>query len=84
MANLMIRDVDDALKQALVEEARRSNRSLNAQVLSVLQAHVEERRRRARMAGARGRAEEFREALCARHGLLSDSAEDIRQDRESR
>ena len=41
MAQLIVRNIDEAVKQALAERARRKGRSMEAEVREILQAAVE-------------------------------------------
>ena len=61
--NLTVRNVPDKIYKTLKEEARRNRRSLNAQILVILEAWAEETERRRRMRDLRGEMDLFAASL---------------------
>lgn len=53
MAQLIVRNIDEAVKQALAERAKRKGRSMEAEVREILQAAVESGDRQAIGLGSR-------------------------------
>ena len=78
MASLTVKDLPDPVYEELKGAARSEGRSLNGYIISLLQAHAEERARRKQMRQAR---EEFRRFL-ASLPKMEDSTPLIREDRD--
>jgi plasmid stability protein len=78
MANALVRDLDDQVYERLKARAAGNNRSLEAELRAILVAASKQVSR----AEARTRAAEMRQRLSGRPH--SDSAELIREDRDSR
>jgi plasmid stability protein len=78
MATALVRDLDDTAYERLKARAAGNNRSLEAELREILLAAS----RQVSMAEARTRAAELRELLSGR--IHSDSAELIREDRDTR
>lgn len=78
MANILVRNVPESLVNALKKRARENRRSLQQEVLSILEgAYIEsETRSPAEIAAA------VRSWLSSRGRTFSDSTELIREDRE--
>jgi plasmid stability protein len=84
MPNLTVRNIPKAVYALLKREAKRRNRSLNAEVLAILADKAEMARRRARAAKAMAEIDRIREEIARTHPLQVDSADLIREDRDSR
>ena len=79
MANILVRGLAEETKRALKERAARNHRSLQQEVLAILEdAATDAARRQA----AYERAEETRRRLVESSRVFSDSTELIREDRE--
>ena len=78
MANALVRDLDDQVYERLKARAVGNNRSLEAELREILVAASKQ----VSMAEARARAAEIRQRLSGRSH--SDSAELIREDRDTR
>ena len=78
MADLLVRNVPDALLQRLKAQAERNGRSMQKEALAVLEAGTQ-----LTMAEWLERADAFR-AKAKSWGYLGDSTEMIREDRDSR
>ena len=78
MANLAIKDLPNPVHTELKKAAREQGQSLNAHVISLLEASVAERRRRQRMRDGRDTFRSFVASLPP----LGDSTELIREDRD--
>jgi plasmid stability protein len=78
MANLAIKDLPDPVHAELKKAAREHGQSLNAHIISLLEASVEERHRRQRMRAGRDVFRRFVASLPP----MGDSAELIREDRD--
>ena len=78
MANALVRDLDDQVYKRLKARAVGNNRSLEAELREILVAASKQ----VSMAEARARAAEIRQRLSGR--THSDSAELIREDRDTR
>ncbi len=78
MANALVRDLDDQVYERLKARAVGNNRSLEAELRAILVAASKQ----VSMAEARARAAEIRQRLSGR--THSDSAELIREDRDTR
>ena len=79
MANISLRDVPDELYQQLKEMAERERRSVNQQILVLLERSVRLHQRPA--AEVWERIERRREVIRARAGVTPDAAELIAEDR---
>ncbi|MGA8346774.1 MAG: hypothetical protein WB773_03045 [Isosphaeraceae bacterium] len=78
MANALVRNLDDQVYERLKARAVGNNRSLEAELREILVAASKQ----VSMAEARARAAEIRQRLSGR--THSDSAELIREDRDTR
>jgi hypothetical protein len=78
VAVLTVKALPDAIYEQLKEAARAEGRSLNAYVIALFQASVEEQNRRRRMREKRGEFRRFLETLPA----MDDSTPLIREDRD--
>jgi plasmid stability protein len=79
MAEVRVRNLKDDVKLMLRDQARHRGQNLEAYLRAVLEeAAVRPRRELA------GRLEAFRAGVEREHGLLSDSAAGIREDRDAR
>ncbi len=78
MANALVRDLDDQVYERLKARAVGNNRSLEAELREILVSASKQ----VSMAEARARAAEIRQRLSGR--THSDSAELIREDRDTR
>jgi plasmid stability protein len=78
MANLTIKKLPDPLYRQLKKYAQRQGRSLNAQVIHILQSDVSEREKFEKMR----QSNQELERLVASLSPMSDSAPLIREDRE--
>jgi plasmid stability protein len=78
MANLTIKKLPDPLYRQLKKYAQRQGRSLNAQVIHILQADVSEREKFEKMR----QSNKDLEQLIASLPPMSDSTSLIREDRE--
>ena len=78
MANALVRDLDDQVYERLKARAVGNNRSLEAELREILVAASKQ----VSVAEARARAAEIRQRLSGR--THSDSAELIREDRDTR
>ena len=84
MPNLTLRRIPKDVYKRLKETARRHHRSLNAEILAILNDEDGWTRRRLRMAAVLPEIDRIREEIAKKHGILSDSTELIREDRDSR
>ncbi len=78
MANALVRDLDDQVNERLKTRAAGNNRSLEAELREILVAASKQ----VSMTEARARAAEMQQRLMGR--THSDSAELIREDRDTR
>ena len=76
MAQVLVRDLDDAVVERLKERARGNDRSLQKETKAILEAAATT----LTMAEARQKSDEWHRRLAGRR--FSDSAELIREDRE--
>lgn len=79
MANLSLRDVPDDLYQQIKEIAERERRSINQQIVVLLEHSVQQHKRP--KAEVLQRIDRRREAIAARVGIMPDSTEQIAEDR---
>ena len=82
MANISLRDVPEELYQQLKEMAERERRSVNQQILVLLERSVWQQK--IPKAKVWEQIDRQREAIKARAGITPDSAELIAEDRWSR
>lgn len=82
MANISLRDVPDELYQQLKEMAERERRSVNQQILVMLERSVRQQKRPTDEVWEQ--IDRQREAIRARVGITPDSAELIAEERWSR
>ena len=78
MPDVLIRDVPDGVIEALKRRARSHHRSLQGELLSLLEEATAENAERSPAAIAA----RVREALAARGGTFTDSTPMVREDRE--
>lgn len=79
MANLSLRDVPDYLYQQIKEIADRERRSVNQQIVVLLERSVQQLKRP--KADVLERIDQRREAIAARVDVMPDSTEQIAEDR---
>lgn len=79
MANLSLRDVPDYLYQQIKEIADRERRSINQQIVVLLEQSVHQRKRP--KADVLERIDRRREAIATRVDVMPDSTEQIAEDR---
>lgn len=84
MPNLTVRRIPKDLYKRLKQTAKRNHRSLNAEILATLADEDGWVRRRLQIEAALPEIDRIREEIAKKHGILSDSAELIREDRDSR
>lgn len=80
MANVSLRDVPEELYQQLKQMAEQERRSINQQILILLERSIAARETSAELWE---RIDRRREAIYQREGLISDSAQLIAEDRQS-
>ncbi|UFP93139.1 FitA-like ribbon-helix-helix domain-containing protein [Gloeobacter morelensis] len=80
MVNISLRDIPDDVYEQIKQMAGRERRSINQQILVLLEQATRRHRRPA--ASVLEQIDRQREAIVARIGLLPDSTEDIAEDRE--
>ena len=76
--NITVKNVPEAVYRTIKQEAEQQGRSLNTQIIQVLQTEATEVQRRRNFRKARNELEKFAASL----GPLEDSAPLIREDRE--
>lgn len=76
--NITLKNVPEAVYREMKREAKQQGRSLNAQIIRVLESDTAELERRRRLPGLRKELNRFAESLPP----LEDSAPLIRQDRQ--
>lgn len=81
MANVSLRDVPEELYQQLKQMAEQERRSINQQILILLERSIAVREKPS--AELWERIDRRREAIYQREGLISDSAQLIAEDRQS-
>lgn len=79
MVNLSLHDVPDELYQQIKEMAERESRSVNQQIMVLLERSVQQHRRP--KAEVWERIDQRREAIAARVGIMPDSTELLADDR---
>lgn len=79
MANFSLRDVPDELYQQIKEIAERERRSVNQQIMVLLERAVQQQKRPS--ADLLEQIDRQREAIAARVGIMPDSTEFIAEDR---
>ena len=84
MPNLTVRNIPPKLYRSLQQNAKRSGRSLNAEILALLADEDAWNRRRWQLAEAIPRLAISRKELAKKYPKLRDSAASIREDRDSR
>lgn len=82
MANISLRDVPEELYQQLKEIAERERRSVNQQILVLLERSIRQQKRPA--VEVWEQIDYQREAIRVREGITPDSADLIAEDRWSR
>ncbi len=76
--NLTVKNIPDTVYEAIKKEAKRHRRSMNAEIIQVLEAEADEAKRRRQLSTLRKELERFSETLPP----LDDSTPLIRRDRE--
>jgi hypothetical protein len=76
--NLTLKNIPDPVYQTIKKEAKRNRRSLNAEIIQVLETEAEEAKRRRQLSTLRKALERFSGTLPP----LDDSTPLIRRDRE--
>ena len=84
MPNLTVRNIPKSAYAELRQDAEENRRSLNAEVLKLLSDKAEMNRRRRQAAKVILRLRKARKEIAGQHPHLPDSAELIREDRETR
>jgi hypothetical protein len=79
MTNLSLRDVPDELYQQIKEMAEHERRSINQQILVLLERAVQQQQRP--NPDVLKRIDRQREVIAARIGIIPDSTEQIAEDR---
>ncbi len=79
MPNLSLRDVPDDLYRQIKEIAERDRRSINQQILVLLEQAVRQQKRP--KIDVLNRIDRQREAIAAREGTIPDSTEQLTEDR---
>ncbi len=80
MANLYVREIPDDIYKALKEEAAKDRRSVNQEVVWILQEYLSKSKKD--QWDLRAAIDQRREELAREKGLLADSSLLIREDRE--
>jgi len=80
MANLSLRDVPEELYQQIKEIAARERRSVNQQIVVLLERAVQQQKRP--LAEVLERIDRRREAIAAKVDIMPDSTEQIAEDRK--
>ncbi|MBE9168016.1 Arc family DNA-binding protein [Pleurocapsales cyanobacterium LEGE 06147] len=80
MTNLSLRDVPDELYQKIKEIADRERRSINQQILVLLEQSVQQQQKGPK-AEVLERIDRRRKAIAARVGIMPDSTEQIAEER---
>lgn len=80
MANLSLRDVPDELYQKIKEIADCERRSINQQILVLLEQSVQQQQKGPK-AEVLERIDRRRKAIAARVGIMPDSTEQIAEER---
>jgi len=83
MPSPTVRKIPRDVYRRLKETARRNNRSLNAEIVAILNDEDGWIRRRLEIAAALPELDRAREEFARRYGELSDSVHLIREDRDS-
>lgn len=84
MPNLTVRKIPKDTYTELRHEARRNQRSMNAEVLKLLSDKAEMNRRRRHAAKVLVKLDRIREEIAREHPNQPDSVDLIREDRDSR
>lgn len=84
MPNLTVRNIPTDVYGVLRRDAKRNRRSLNAEILAVLSDKAEMARRRASAAKAMKELDKLRVEISRKYPNQPDSADLIREDRDSR
>lgn len=87
MRNVLVRDVPDETVEKLKLLAKKQGRSMSAEARRILEAEIErqeaDEERLARRTAFWDWADNLRAEIASTHGQLGDSAELIREDRDS-
>lgn len=84
MPNLTVRNIPKNIYTVLKQDAKRHGRSLNAEVLAMFADKAEMARRRAQAAKVMLKLDRIREEIAHEFPNQPDSADLIREDRDSR
>ena len=84
MPNVMVRNIPKDAYAVLRRDARRNNRSLNAEILAMLTDKADMARRRRRAAAAMKRLDVLQAEIAREFPNQPSSVELIREDRDSR
>ncbi|HEV2350937.1 MAG TPA: Arc family DNA-binding protein [Terriglobia bacterium] len=84
MPNLTVREIPKDIYKRLKESARRNHRSLNAEIVAILNDEDGWIRRRREIAAVLPDLDQAREEFARKYGELSESVHLIREDRDSR
>lgn len=84
MPNLTVRNIPKSVYAALKQDAKRHHRSLNAEILAMLEDKAEMARRRASAARAMDEIDILREEIARKYPNQPDSVDLIREIREER
>jgi plasmid stability protein len=76
--NITVKNVPDPVYEAIKKEAKRKGRSLNAEIVKLLENEAAEAQRLRRLTNVRAEFDRLADAI----GPLDDSAPLIREDRE--
>ena len=84
MPNLTVRNILEKDYAELQQDARQNRRSVNAEILKLLADKAEMNRRRRHAAKVMKRIDNIREEIARKYPNQPDSADLIREDRDSR
>ena len=84
MPNLTVRNIPKRDYAELQQDARQNRRSVNAEILKILADKAEINRRRRHAAKVMRRIDKIREEIARRYPDQPDSADLIREDRDTR
>ncbi len=84
MPNLTVRKIPEKDYAELQQDARQNRRSVNAEILKLLADKAEMNRRRRHAAKVMKRIESIRDEIARKYPNQPDSADLIREDRDSR
>jgi plasmid stability protein len=84
MPNLTVRKIPKEVYKRLKESARQNHRSLNAEVLALLEDEDAWKLRRLRIKAVLPELDKARDEFAREYGTLTDSVDLIREDRDTR